>query len=138
MNCYLFKSSKVIFSLPQGVYLLSNALISAFPGGLSQPKKLKPNSLKTPGPWPSAISNNSILLLKTVAADFSGNNPAKIVLQKQLFYWFLKTPAKIRWVSRSNLDIDNKQHITKGLYLLEPVHTPTIAEISYTFYRVKI
>ena len=24
-------------------------------GGLSQPKNLKPNSLKTPGPWPSAF-----------------------------------------------------------------------------------
>ena len=43
--------------------------------GLSQPKNLKFNSLKTPGPWPSAFSNNSILLLKTVAADLLGNNP---------------------------------------------------------------
>ena len=41
-------------------------------GGLSQPKNLKPNSLKTIGPWPSAFSNNSILLLKTVAADLPG------------------------------------------------------------------
>ena len=44
-------------------------------GGFSQPKNLKPNSLKTTGPWPSAFSNNSILLLKTVAADLPGNNP---------------------------------------------------------------
>ena len=43
--------------------------------GLSQPKNLNFNSLKTPGPWPSAFSNNSILLLKTVAADLLGNNP---------------------------------------------------------------
>ena len=43
--------------------------------GLSQPKNLKPNSLKTPGPWPSAFTNNSILLLKTVAAVLPGNNP---------------------------------------------------------------
>ena len=38
-------------------------------GGLSQPKNLKPNSLKLSGPWPLAFSNNSIMLLKTVAAD---------------------------------------------------------------------
>ena len=43
-------------------------------GGLSQPKNLKPNSLKTPGPRPLAFSNNSVLLLKTVAADLPGNN----------------------------------------------------------------
>ena len=43
--------------------------------GLSQPKNLKSNSLKTPGPWPSTFSNNSILLLKTVAADLPGNSP---------------------------------------------------------------
>ena len=44
-------------------------------GGLSQPKNLKPNSLKTLGPWPLVFSNNSMLLLKTVAADLSENNP---------------------------------------------------------------
>ena len=47
-------------------------------GGLSQPKNLKPNSLKTPAPWPSTFSSNSIFLLKTVAADLPGNNPEDV------------------------------------------------------------
>ena len=47
-------------------------------GRLSWPKNLKPNSLKTPGPWPSTFSNNSILLLKTLAADLPGNNPENV------------------------------------------------------------
>ena len=51
--------------------------------GLSQPENLKPNSLKTPGPWPSAFSNNSILLLKTVAAVLPGSNP-----DLQIFYCY--------------------------------------------------
>ena len=52
-------------------------------GGLSQPKNLKPNSLKLSGSWPSVFSNNSTLLFKTVAADLPGNNPewAPVFLQ---------------------------------------------------------
>ena len=50
---------------------------SSVSGGLSQPKTLKPNILKTPGLWPSAFPNNLILLLKMVAADLPGNNPAQ-------------------------------------------------------------
>ena len=52
--------------------------------GLSQPKNLKPNNLKLPGPWPLAFSNNSILLLKTVAADLPGNNPASVCASNPL------------------------------------------------------
>ena len=47
-------------------------------GDLSQPKNLKPNSLKTPAPWPSTFSSNSIFLLKTLAADLPGNNPEDV------------------------------------------------------------
>ena len=50
-------------------------------GGLSQPKNLK-NPRPPAAFWrirrskrPSAFSNNSILLLKTVAANLPGNNP---------------------------------------------------------------
>ena len=55
--------------------------------GFSQPKNLKPNSLKTTGPWPSAFSNNSILLLKTVAADLPGNNPDPNTFFFRKLFW---------------------------------------------------